>query len=178
MDIPNDILNIILKYANNKNCILVCKLWHYIILKSSITCKYCNKFTKIYDDDVKIIDDKICHSPYDAIIKIPVKDFKNMMYFVGDRLGSIKGVYVSCSRNKFKISVENFSIRSTFSFRTPINISHMNEIDDKTPKVISGYCRHQDLLNICTYSKINNTVKINMKYVKFFENKNIVIEEV
>ncbi len=63
MNIPYDVLNLILSYTQYPECALVCSNWHKLIKQNGHICVKCNKITKMYDYDIWISDvyDKKCH---------------------------------------------------------------------------------------------------------------------
>jgi hypothetical protein len=180
MNLINDTLNIIFRYSHNKNCILVCKLWYDIILQNSIKCKYCNKFTKIYDDDVKIIDDKICHSPYDTIVRLPISSFKYLLSKIIRNIGMNVDVQISCSKDKLIIigKINHTCIESDYSISN--NIKHKNKIDNKFPEIISGtyplktiYSQIKDVTKCVVKLRMKNNGPLNIYYVDEYEEMEI-----
>lgn len=70
MDLPYEILNIILSQSDNYYCLTVCKLWHEIIMKNSVVCDKCGKVVKSYDNDLwitDILDRNVCHGYYGTL---------------------------------------------------------------------------------------------------------------
>lgn len=64
MNLPSDIINLILREAGNHCCVLVCKQWYKIILDNSNYCVNCNKITTYYNNILLTTDngDITCHS--------------------------------------------------------------------------------------------------------------------
>ncbi len=63
MNLNDDVLNLILSFTQNPECVLVCKKWYNIIIKNAKLCSKCNKITKMYDYDIWQTDDDdlVCH---------------------------------------------------------------------------------------------------------------------
>ncbi len=63
MFLNDDVLNLILSFTQNPECVLVCKKWYNIIIKNSSICSECKKITKIYDYVIWKTDegDDLCH---------------------------------------------------------------------------------------------------------------------
>lgn len=63
MNVTYDVLNVILSYTQQPECVLVCKYWYNLIKQNGHTCLKCKKITKIYDHDIWTTDtyDKMCH---------------------------------------------------------------------------------------------------------------------
>lgn len=58
-----DTLKIILNYAHNPNCVLVCKAWNAIMYDNTTKCEKCNKIIKICDKIIwKTKYTNICHT--------------------------------------------------------------------------------------------------------------------
>ncbi len=63
MNLNDDVLNLILSFTQNPECVIVCKIWYNIIIKNSSKCLKCKKIIKMYDYVIWKTDkgDDLCH---------------------------------------------------------------------------------------------------------------------
>ncbi len=63
MNLNDDVLNLILSFTQNPECVIVCKIWYDIIIKNSSKCLKCKKIIKMYDYVIWKTDedDDLCH---------------------------------------------------------------------------------------------------------------------
>jgi hypothetical protein len=149
MNLINDTLNIVLKYSHNKNCILVCKLWHDIISQNSIKCKYCNKFTKIYDDIMP--ECVICNSPFDAIITTTVKGLKSICNTLHINTLYETPIKIECMQDKIKFKDKRFMYYEKTLSDKDIGILHKHKINNNCPSIIGGYFSFKQICRELVY---------------------------
>jgi len=109
MNIPNDVLNLILSYTQYPECTLVCRDWHNLITQNGNICSKCNKITKMYDYDIWHSDDgdKKCHM--NLMLRVEILHFQMLSNILNQLEKLVDYCHMVFDNDKNMITIKEFT---------------------------------------------------------------------